>query len=88
MALLACLAIQGTARGEAIEKGVITLVEFPDVKHDVKRNFVQERFSRGLNHYIKEMSYNKVYLEIDVTKNGIKCRALSASIKFHHGIWK
>lgn len=72
MTLLACLAIQGITHGETIEKGVIILVEFPDVRHEVKRNFVQERFSRGLNHYIKEMSYNKVSLEIDVTKKWYK----------------
>lgn len=68
IAFLACLANQGVTNGETIEKGVIILVEFPDVRHDVKRNFVQERFSRGLNYYIKEMSYNKVSLEIDVTR--------------------
>ena len=68
MALFGCLATQDITHGETVEKGLIILVEFPDVRHDVKRNFVQERFSRGLNYYIKEMSYNKVSLEIDVTR--------------------
>ena len=68
MALFGCLTTQDITHGETVEKGLIILVEFPDVRHDVKRNFVQERFSRGLNYYIKEMSYNKVSLEIDVTK--------------------
>lgn len=52
----------------AIEKGLIILVEFPDVKHQVNRNFVEERFSKGLDSYVQEMSYHQVSLEIDVTK--------------------
>jgi hypothetical protein len=68
MALFGCLTTQDITHGETVEKGLIILVEFPDVRHDVKRNFVQERFSRGLNYYIKEMSYNEVSLEIDVTR--------------------
>jgi M6 family metalloprotease-like protein len=59
-------------RGETVEKGVIILVEFPDVKHDVDRNFVQKRFSRQLDNYVKQMSYNKVSLEIDLTKRWYK----------------
>jgi hypothetical protein len=53
---------------ETVVKGIVILVEFPDVKHDVDRNFVQIRFSRQLNNYVKEMSYNKVSLAVDVTK--------------------
>ena len=68
VAILPCFVIQDIAYAETLEKGGILLVEFPDVKHGVNRNFVQERFSRGLNYYVKEMSYNKVSLEIDVTK--------------------
>ena len=68
VAILQCFVIQDIAYAETLGKGGILLVEFPDVKHDVNRNFVQERFSRGLNYYVKEMSYNKVSLEIDVTK--------------------
>ena len=54
--------------GETIERGAIILVEFPDVKHDVDRNYVQKRFSHQLDTYVKQMSYNKVSLEIDLTK--------------------
>ncbi len=72
MTLLACLAIQGVAYGETVQKGVVLLAEFPDVKHDVGRYFVQERFSQKLNNYVREMSYNKVSLEIDVTKKWYK----------------
>ena len=72
MTLLACLVIQGVAYGEIVQKGVVLLVEFPDVKHGVDRNFVQERFSRKLNSYVKEMSYNKVSLEMDVTREWYK----------------
>ena len=53
---------------ETVQQGIIILVEFPDVKHDVDRGFVQNRFSKHLGSYVKEMSYNKVSLGIDVTK--------------------
>ncbi len=59
---------QNSKPGETVEKGIVILVEFPDVKHDVDRHFVQTRFSQRLNSYFKEMSYNKVSLEVDVTK--------------------
>jgi len=53
---------------ETIERGIIILVEFPDVKHNVDRDFVQKRFSQQLNGYVEEMSYHKVALNIEVTK--------------------
>src|SRR4030043_550793 len=59
--------MQTIAFGETVEKGIIILVEFPDVQHDVNRYFVQKRFSQHLNNYVEEMSYNKVFLKIDVT---------------------
>ncbi|MCL5022648.1 MAG: immune inhibitor A [Nitrospirae bacterium] len=58
----------GAARGETSVKGIVLLVEFPDVKHNVNRSFVQARFSRGLNSYVKEMSYDKVSLDVNVTR--------------------
>jgi M6 family metalloprotease-like protein len=54
--------------GVTVHQGIIILVQFPDVKHDVPRDFVQKRFSQQLNSYVKEMSYQKVSLGIDVTK--------------------
>jgi len=68
MTLFAFWVIQSEAYGETVEKGIIILVEFQDVKHDLDRNLVQMRFSQQLNNYVKEMSYNKVSLGIDVTK--------------------
>lgn len=81
MAIFAFLLIRAVAFGndfsdkaknilerETVEQGIIVLVEFPDVKHDVDRDFVQNRFSKHLNSYVKEMSYNKVSLGINVTK--------------------
>lgn len=52
----------------AVEKGMILLVEFPDVKHDVTRNFVEERFFDRLNRYAQEMSYGKVSIGGQVTE--------------------
>ncbi len=68
MSLLFFSMTQAIAFGETVEKGIIILVEFPDVQHDVNRDFVQKRFSQHLNNYVEEMSYNKVTLKIDVTK--------------------
>jgi hypothetical protein len=54
--------------GETVEKGIVLLVGFPDVSHDMDRGLVQMRFSRQLNGYVREMSYNKVSLDVDVTE--------------------
>lgn len=53
---------------ETVEHGIVILVDFPDVTHNVKKNFVQNRFSRTLNAYVKEMSYNKISLSVDITQ--------------------
>lgn len=58
--------------GESIERGIVILVEFPDVRHDLNKNLVQMRFGLQLNNYVKEMSYNKVSLAIDLTKQWYK----------------
>lgn len=60
--------MQTVAFGETIEKGIIILAEFPDVQHNISRDFVHKRFSQHLNDYVQEMSYNNVSLKIDVTK--------------------
>jgi hypothetical protein len=72
IALFAIWVTPSAAFGETVEKGIIILVEFPDVKHDVDKQRVQVRFSQQLNNYVREMSYNKVSLEIDVTKKWYK----------------
>jgi len=58
----------GGGRPERVEKGIVLLVGFPDVSHNIDRDFVQMRFSRQLSGYVKEMSYNKVSLDVDVTE--------------------
>ena len=52
----------------AVEQGIILLVEFPDVKHDLSRNFVTERFFSRLNSYVQEMSYGKISIGGQVTE--------------------
>jgi M6 family metalloprotease-like protein len=54
--------------GEKVEKGLVILVEFPDIKPTVRRDFVETRFSKHLNNYFTEMSYQKVSLDIEVTQ--------------------
>ena len=67
--LAACSATAHTAYGARVEKGIIILVEFPGLGHGRDRNVAQARFSRALDHYVREMSYDQVSLRIDVTKN-------------------
>ena len=57
----------GSAR-ETVERGIVVLTAFPNVSHNVDRRFVQMRFSRQLNNYVREMSYGKVSLSVDVTE--------------------
>ncbi|MDD5063869.1 MAG: hypothetical protein PHQ35_03790 [Phycisphaerae bacterium] len=61
-----------TQQAGTVEKGIVILVEFPDVPHNIDRELVQKRFSQQLNNYVKEMSYGKVSLDIDVTKRWFK----------------
>ncbi len=47
-------------------KGLVILVEFPDIAPPVDENFVRERFKK-LDFYVQEMSYKKVCMEVDIT---------------------
>jgi len=64
--------VKDTQQTETVEKGIVILVEFPDVSNSIDRELVQKRFSQQLNNYVKEMSYGKVSLDIDVTKKWFK----------------
>jgi M6 family metalloprotease-like protein len=67
--LATCLAVApGAASAARVEKGIVVLVEFADVKHKVDRQSVQDRFGVQLNAYVQQMSYREVSLGIDVTK--------------------
>lgn len=57
---------------KTIHKGLVILVEFPDVQHDVTRSLAQGRFSQHLNSYVRQVSYNKVALAVDVTEKWYK----------------
>ncbi len=70
-ALIAALALlaPGSAQAQgAPQKGIVVLTEFPDVDHSVLRSAVETRFSRHLDNYVREMSYHRVSLQIDVTE--------------------
>ncbi len=56
-----------TNSGSIVEKGIVILVDFPDVQHNVPRNFIQSRFKQQLPNYVRTVSYNKVSLEFDIT---------------------
>jgi hypothetical protein len=50
-----------------LQKGLVILVQFPDVQHSVERGAVQHRFFKQLNGYVQEMSYGRVKIDGDVT---------------------
>jgi M6 family metalloprotease-like protein len=52
----------------SVKRGLIILVKFPDVENPTDKQFAQKRFGY-LNRYIKEMSYNKICIETDITKD-------------------
>ena len=51
------------------KKGIVVLVEFLDANQAVNMNFINMRFSRQLNNYIREMSCGKVTLEVEHKNN-------------------
>ncbi|MDP2972049.1 MAG: hypothetical protein Q8P64_22985, partial [Deltaproteobacteria bacterium] len=55
-------------RGDVCEKrkGLVILVEFPDIVPPVDESFVRERFKR-LDFYVREMSYGKACTDVDIT---------------------
>jgi M6 family metalloprotease-like protein len=57
---------QGPAKPSVV-RGLVILVEFPDVPHQVTREHVALRFKGHLNRYVQEMSGNAVSLDVDVT---------------------
>jgi len=50
-----------------VQKGLIILVEFPDVHHTIDKRYAQKRFFKELNEYVQEMSHGKVCIQGDVT---------------------
>lgn len=61
----------------SVEKGIVILVNFPGLKQDLSRSSVETRFGQHLNNYVRQMSYNKVSLNIDVTE---RCYAMPQPI--------
>lgn len=47
-------------------KGLIILVEFPDIPSPIDENFVRDRFNK-LDFYVREMSYGRVCADFDIT---------------------
>ena len=50
-----------------LKKGLVILAGFPDIDLPVGRDFVGERF-RKLDFYVREMSYGKVGVDMDITE--------------------
>lgn len=57
-----------SAQTKSVERGLVILVNFPDVQHPVNKDMVKIRFGKQLNDYVQEMSYGKVSLAVDVTE--------------------
>ena len=58
---------EGAVAGPAVTKGIVLLIQFPDVRHNITRAQVSTRFNDHLNLYVREMSYGKVQLNVDLT---------------------
>jgi len=58
----------GAQTGGEVKSGLVILLQFPDVQHSVQRRWVQRRFGRELNDYVREMSYGRVRFAMDVTE--------------------
>lgn len=78
--LIGCMAPRGKISGEKrdgekeckVQRGLIILVEFPDISYSIGREYAQRRFFRDLNDYIHEMSYGRVCIKGDVTERWIR----------------
>lgn len=64
----AFIALGSEQTGESCEKkrGLVILVEFPDIVPPVDEAFVRDRFKK-LDVYVREMSYGKVCTDVDFT---------------------
>lgn len=61
---------QAEAQGQAtprVVRGLVVLVEFPDVRHQLNREHVALRFNGHLDSYVREMSGGAVSLQADVS---------------------
>jgi len=59
------------ARAEApgclAHRGIVILVDFPDVRPKVERRYAQRRFFVELDEYVREMSYGRACIRGDIT---------------------
>lgn len=55
------------AKANSVERGIVILVNFPDVRQPVNSDLVGMRFNKQLNDYVRKMSYGKASIEADVT---------------------
>ena len=72
LAMAASLADPQRAHAQApaaprVVRGLVVLVEFPDVRHQLTREQAALRFNGHLNRYVREMSGDAVSLEVDVS---------------------
>jgi immune inhibitor A len=63
---------QSAESGCKVRRGLIILVEFPDVRHNVSPRYPQKRFFQEMNEYVREMSYGQVCIGGDVTPKWIR----------------
>jgi len=73
--LIGCTATGGKVPGPqpsagvgcTVQRGLIILVEFPDVRYNLSPRYPQKRFFQEMNEYVQEMSYGQVCIGGDVT---------------------
>lgn len=59
-------------RGCTVQRGLIILVEFPDVRHNINAKYPQKRFFQEMNEYVQNMSYGKVCIGGETTGKWIR----------------
>ena len=52
-------------------RALVILVEFPDVKHKVPREYAKKRFFKELDDYVSEMSYGRQCIRGDITEKWV-----------------
>ncbi|MBN1835924.1 MAG: hypothetical protein JW820_08735 [Spirochaetales bacterium] len=57
----------GKGEAAAREKGIVLLVQFPGLPNPVSRSWVEARFRRQLGSYLREVSYGKQGLDLELT---------------------
>ena len=68
LAVLACVRgpVDFGGKTAVVKRGLVVLVQFPDVRRGIQRDAVAQRFTGFLDKYVREMSWGAVSLDVAV----------------------